>query len=1358
MKKSATTILCLIACLCLIIASPAQVSGGKRISSPDRDSSMASYRQLDLSGTYTQVYSGNACGLNYVQSTRRLGQRFSPQGFPQPDTFAISGIPQCAVIERAYLWTEVLGYGEIPVNVNLTNPQNTTAGYTLSLIGTGVDVCWNMGATHTYYADVTGGVTGNGNYVISGFPVSGDTLNYDTEGATLMIIYRDPSAAFTGTLVMDHGGFTTRGADSITYNVGGFTTCAASQNAKAFAVVGDMQLNPFLTRFNGGPNIYPVVDWWNYCEGNISLTTGQSSCAIYTQEVNDCYTPTVYGVYFQTTCVQCAIPLSLSVNISPSNCRDNGTASVTVSGGTPPYQITWYTNPVQTGSFIDSLAPGSYRLVVNDNSGMCSDTIILIPDLSLNVTFTNAASSCNTGSSTVVVTNGTGPYTYMWDNNPLLNTATITGASIGTHSLTVTDSNGACADTTTTITFAASTITITQTNTYCNAPTGTATATISGGTPPYTYSWNSVPVQTTQTATALTDTVYTVAITDANGCVTSRTVTIYEIFPQPQFVTVRDTICTDSTTLCHGKAWVTGFTNGIGPYFIQWNTNPPVINDSVFTLCPGPGNITFMDSTTGCGHTHWFYPQSPTQPFSFTTQVVRHVTCGINDSSRVSGWSANAVQPVSFYWSSNPPQTTNPVVGMGPGTFSVTMTDARGCYRTNTITINNSNPLNITRTITPVKYCDFGIADSGVVVAVPSGGSPPYSILWNTVPPQTTFTAHFAQPGVYTCVLTSANGCTESFSTTVALSPSFNVAAIAPVAQSCSDSVALSVQVNGVYDNNYFYQWNTNPPLTGNMPGNFPPGQYIVAATDVSGCTISDTFSIVTNNDIDLVASSWDAACDTVIGGSAFAYVNNGTPLLSFVWNTSPPQYQQGIYGLGAGTYTVSVTDAGACQATDTVMISGFGNSNTVLSVLPSGCGPGTFSAVANTFGGSPPYSFSWNTIPVQTNDTAINLSAGTYICTVTDTNGCQSINSVTIANTPFQVSVSPAQSVACGTLVTLSALCAIPNSTYSWQPGNLSGDSVQVMAISNITYTLTVTNACGTWSGVVNLNVSPATILAQHVCAVSVDTALNRNRIFWSISPAFTSGEYEIQKEQPASSGNYITVGAQNIAAGGEYVDQTSTPDLINDRYRIRYEDTCGNSSSPGSSARTILLSLTNVSATAWDLSWTPYSGTFIPIAYRIYRGTNSGQLTMVGTANATTFTFSDVLAPAGTLYYMVEAELPAMCSATQTVNGVNFASWSNVACTDPTAIDPDGTAPRIVNLFPNPNNGNMTIQCAVRPGEDVLFEITDVSGKIIFASVLQSGYNHEVALQDIAAGLYLYRITANGSVITTEKVIIGN
>ena len=274
---------------------------------------------------------------------------------------------------------------------------------------------------------------------------------------------------------------------------------------------------------------------------------------------------------------------------------------------------------------------------------------------------------------------------------------------------------------------------------------------------------------------------------------------------------------------------------------------------------------------------------------------------------------------------------------------------------------------------------------------------------------------------------------------------------------------------------NVNYQLRLNgSPLGAPVPGNGGVltfgdqtdfGTYTVVATNASGCSVAQTGSVVISQSsncggggcsVSLSTTQVNVLCNGNSTGSIDLTPSGGTPSYTYAWSSGATS--QDVSNLAAGTYMVTVTDAGGCSQTTSVTLTqptALVLTNTQTNVLCNGNSTGSIDLTVS--GGTPAYTYSW-TGGVTTQDRT-NLAAGTYTVTVTDANGCSKTNSVTITQ-PSVLSLSTTQNnVLCNTAGSIDLMVSggTPAYTYSWSNGPTTQD------VSNLaagTYTVTVTDA----------------------------------------------------------------------------------------------------------------------------------------------------------------------------------------------------------------------------------------------------------------------------------------------------------
>jgi len=295
--------------------------------------------------------------------------------------------------------------------------------------------------------------------------------------------------------------------------------------------------------------------------------------------------PTTYSVVVtdasgcsgtSTVTVTSTSGLVATATATPTNCTANvGTATANPTGGTAPYTYLW--NPSsQNTQTANGLGAGTYTATITDANGCITTATaaVIAPNGITAVSTTATQTSCNggtNGTATATPTGGTAPYTYLWNNGQVTQTAT--GFSAGTFSVTVKDANGCSFPATVTVTQpAAMTSSSTTSADTCGKNHGSATVIISAGATPYTYMWLTNPVQPVATAGGLAPGTYTCIVTDANGCTVIGTALVGNIpgptanfIPDPQTVDILDANITFLDQSSNATTWLWDFGDGPPP-------------------------------------------------------------------------------------------------------------------------------------------------------------------------------------------------------------------------------------------------------------------------------------------------------------------------------------------------------------------------------------------------------------------------------------------------------------------------------------------------------------------------------------------------------------------------------------------------------------------------------------------------------------------------------------------------------------------------------------------------------------------------------------------------------------------------
>jgi gliding motility-associated-like protein len=742
--------------------------------------------------------------------------------------------------------------------------------------------------------------------------------------------------------------------------------------------------------------------------------------------------------------------ISASTNIS-CNGGNNGSATVTASGGTPAYSYLW--SNAATTATINNLTDGTYTVTVTDSHG-CTATasVTLTQPTILNAAIGMSTNvSCfggNDGTSFVIAAGGTPPYTYLWSNG--VSTAGNSNLTAGTYTVTITDSHGCTATASVIITqptLLTSSITST-TNVSCfGGNNGSATVTANGGTIPYTYIWSSGG--TLSTETGLIAGTYTVTVTDHLGCTTTSTITI----TQPTLLT--SSISSSTNVSCfggnNGSATVTPV-GGTIPYSYLWSNS--AITATINNLVAGTYTVTVTDNQ-GCTTTSSVVITQPTL-LTAVVSLSTNVSCfgGSNGTATVTA--GGGTVPYSYLWSSGGTGTIES--NLPAGTYTVTVTDALSCTATASVII--TQPTLLTATISGSINVSCFSGNNGSATVVAAGGTSPYSYLWSsggTNPTENGLTA-----GVYTVTITDSHGCTATASVTITQPALLTTAISSSTNVSCfggSNGSATVTPTGGTAP--YSYLWS-NSAITQTI-NNLVAGTYTVTVTDNHGCTSSVSVTITEPTLLtSSITSSNNVSCNGGNNGSATVTAVGGTPAYTYLWSNAA--ITATINNLTAGTYTVTVTDNHGCTSTSSVIITQPTQLNAAIGMSTNvscfGGNDGTSFVIAA--GGTPPYTYLWSNGAITAGNS--NLTAGTYTVTITDSHGCTATASVIITQpTLLTSSITSTTNVSCfggnNGSATVTANGGTLPYTYIWSSGGTLATETGLVAGN---YTVTVTDHLG--------------------------------------------------------------------------------------------------------------------------------------------------------------------------------------------------------------------------------------------------------------------------------------------------------
>ena len=719
-------------------------------------------------------------------------------------------------------------------------------------------------------------------------------------------------------------------------------------------------------------------------------------------------------------------PLSIDTTIKTLTCNSDlsGAININVNNGTSPFDYSWtgdngFTSTTQN---ISGLAAGVYVLnVIDDNScKIINDSITITEPDTIIINETLIAPTCNNtdGSIVVNVTGGSTAidYTYNWEEspsgNPLVGNATLTNIGPGAYQVTVQD-DSSCSETKviTISTVDGPILADSIINITCNGNADgeiyLAVSNLSGVA--YGVDWDldnligsgDADGPDSDTLLNLPAGTYTVYVTDStNGCVTISPYIVVDPGVILLTTSVDSVSCTGGTD---GSLSVAATGGNLG-YNYQWDLAAGgQVTDTATNLTAGTYTVTVTD-IKGCDSDTSILLEEPNE-LLITSIWSDSISCNGLANGSASAIPSGGNAGYTYQWDLFAGgQTSDTATNLSPGTYIVTITDSKGCFKDTTITISEPDILAVDSAYQDSVSCN-GLANGRAVIDSVSGGNGIYSYAWDIAAGgQTTDTASNLTAGIYTVRVSDQKGCFEDTSITVFEPSAISADTTVQDSVSCNGLANGSASVLGQGGNGiYSYAWNIAAGSQLNDTAiNLAAGNYIVTITDQKGC-FKDTSVTV----LEPIILTFDTAyqdsvsCNGLADGLATVSVSGANGGFTYLWDATAASQTTAIASnLTAGTFRVVVSDQNNCL--DSVDITVFEpNSISIYtsndSVSCYGLADGS-SWVDSITGGNGSFTYQWDAnANNQQTDTASNLTAGTFNVTVTDQNNCSLDSNVVI-------------------------------------------------------------------------------------------------------------------------------------------------------------------------------------------------------------------------------------------------------------------------------------------------------------------------------------------------------------------------
>jgi gliding motility-associated-like protein len=761
-----------------------------------------------------------------------------------------------------------------------------------------------------------------------------------------------------------------------------------------------LQSTALLFNLNGGP--------WQPDSVFSNLTPGTYQVGL--QFSGGCTLDTVAILQAPTPVLQTLISLS------NAGCSGGGSLVVDAVSGTAPFEFQLNAGTWQSSGSFTNLFAGNFTVTMRDALG-CTHTgnyvIAGAPPVQDSLLSLVHASCITGGEIEVTAVSGSAPFEFQLNGGGWQPSGLFANLPAGNYSITLRDAAG-CLHSDDYVVDPPPPVQdslLSLLDATCLAG-GSISVNAISGTAPFEFQLNNGPWQSSGAFTDLPAGNYAIALRDAAGCSASNNYLVES--PPPTQDSLLSIV--DATCIADGTISVSAIA-GTTPFEYQLNNGPWQASGLFSGLPAGNYSITLRDGA-GCTATH-NYEVEPPPPPQVSLLSLLDATCIAGGAISVNAFLGTA--PFEFQLNSGAWQPNGAFSSLSAGNYTITLRDAAGCTVTENYEIEEPPPAQFSL----LSLLDATCIAGGAIAVDAVSGTAPFEFQLNNGPWQPSGLFSALTAGNYFITVRDAAGCLQTNSYAIADPPPLVDSLLYLVAATCvlggeisisavSGTSPIEFQVNGG-------AWQTTGLFSG-----LPAGNYTLNLQDAAGCVHSSTYSVdgpplPQDSLLSLIA----ATC--LEGGQISVMATAGTAPFEYQINGGPWQNSGDFLNLPAGSYTLSLRDAGGCiQSWPYEVEAPAPLESALVAMEHATCVDGGSLELA-AVSGTAPFEFQINGGPWQSNGAFLDLPPGDYLLNLRDAAGC-------LQSSAFVVSPPPPA---------LDSLLALVDADC------MEGGSISVMAIS---------------------------------------------------------------------------------------------------------------------------------------------------------------------------------------------------------------------------------------------------------------------------------------------------------------------